>query len=91
MALELINEGGNAYVSDKRLYLTRAGAVVEEGDPAADSLLVGEGGTISHEDAERYGLLEAPAAEPPAKEARAAKPAPKLTAKAPAKPAAQKK
>lgn len=46
------------YTSEKRLYLTADGKVVQEGDPAAATLLVGEGGQLSDEDAERYGLTE---------------------------------
>jgi hypothetical protein len=46
------------YTSDKRLYLTEDGQVVEEGDPRAAILLVGEGGQLSDEDARRYGLTE---------------------------------
>lgn len=46
-----------SYISKKRLWLTADGArVVEEGDPAAAFLLVGEGGTVSDEDAKRYNL-----------------------------------
>ncbi len=44
------------YTSEKRLYLTAEGKVVEEGDPNAATLLVGIGGQLSDEDAERYGL-----------------------------------
>lgn len=44
------------YVSDKRLYRTQDGDVVPEGHPDAAFLLVPEGGMLSDEDAERYGL-----------------------------------
>lgn len=45
------------YTSDRRLYLAADGeTVVEEGDPRAATLLVGEGGQLSVEDAARYGL-----------------------------------
>ncbi len=47
------------YVSEKRLYLADDGkTVVEEGDPRAATLLVGVGGTLSDEDAKRYGLAD---------------------------------
>lgn len=46
------------YTSEKRLYLTADGKVVEEGDPNAATLLVGEGGQLSDEDAEHYGLVK---------------------------------
>jgi hypothetical protein len=43
--------------SDRRLYLAEDGqTVVEEGDPRAATLLVGEGGELSAEDAKRYGV-----------------------------------
>jgi hypothetical protein len=45
-----------AYTSDKRLYLTSDGQVVEEGDERAATLLVGEGGQLSDEQAAQYGL-----------------------------------
>lgn len=45
------------YVSTKRLFLTAdKRRVVEESDPEAASLLVGEGGMVSEADARRYGL-----------------------------------
>lgn len=44
-----------AYTSDKRLYLDADGNVVED-EATAVSLLVGEGGTMSDEDAVKYGL-----------------------------------
>jgi hypothetical protein len=53
-----------AYTSDKRLYLTSDGQVVEEGDERAATLLVGEGGQLSDEQAAQYGLGSAPAATP---------------------------
>lgn len=91
MALERINEGGNMLRSSERLFLTRDGRVVGEGDEAADSLLVGEGGTISEEDATRYGLeiSDAPAAFDV--EAEESEPEPKKApARAAKKPAARK-
>ena len=45
-----------SYTSDKRLYLTREGEVVGEGDERAATLLVGEGGQLSDEQAAKYGL-----------------------------------
>lgn len=45
-----------SYTSDKRLYLTREGEVVEEGDERAATLLVGAGGQLSDEQAAQYGL-----------------------------------
>lgn len=48
------------FTSTKRLYLTADKAkVVEEGDPEAAFLLVGEGGQIPQEEAEKYGLTKA--------------------------------
>lgn len=45
------------FVSDRRLYVTAdKSEVVEEGDEKAAFLLVGEGGVVSEEDANRYGL-----------------------------------
>lgn len=43
--------------SDKRLYVNAdKSKVVEEDSPEAAFLLVGEGGTVSDEDAKKYGL-----------------------------------
>jgi hypothetical protein len=56
------------YTADKRLYLTADDKVVEEGDPNAATLLVGVGGQLSDEDAQRYGLVKA---EKPATEEKA--------------------
>jgi hypothetical protein len=59
------------YTSDRRLWITNDGKLVEEGDPRAALLLVGEGGQLSDEDAERYGLTGTKAkAAPPANKAR---------------------
>lgn len=53
------------FTSTKRLYLNADKTkVVEEGDPEAAWVLVGEGGQIPLEDAERYGLTKEKAAEP---------------------------
>jgi hypothetical protein len=44
------------YTADRRLYLDRDGNVVEADSPDRATLLVAEGGTLSTEDAARYGL-----------------------------------
>lgn len=45
------------FQSDKRLYLTAdKSQVVEEGDASAAYLFVNEGGEVTDEDANRYGL-----------------------------------
>lgn len=52
---------------NRRLYLVEdKSRVVEEGDPDARWLLCPAGGEVSHADAMRYGLLDAPATEPAA-------------------------
>jgi hypothetical protein len=57
MALTFTKEPDMAtWKSDRRLYLTEDGQVVEEGDERAATLLVGEGGELSAEDAKRYGV-----------------------------------
>lgn len=56
-----------AYTSDRRLYLTADDQVVEEGDPAAATLLVGEGCDVDDETAKRYGLKAKAAPEEKAK------------------------
>lgn len=71
------------YTSDKRLYVTADGKVVEEGDPAAVSLLVGIGGQLSDEDARRYGLIADNAGPVEAEEVKAKQQAPVNKAKAP--------
>jgi len=54
-----------AFISDRRLYLTAdRSSVVEEGDPGAAYLLVGEGGEVSTAVARQYGL-KAPSKQPP--------------------------
>lgn len=46
-----------AFISDRRLYLNaNRSAVVEEGDPSAAYLLVGEGGEVPTAVASKYGL-----------------------------------
>ncbi len=50
------------FTSDRRLYLTADKArVVDEGDAEAAFLLVGEGGELPEEEAEKYGLTGAKA------------------------------
>lgn len=44
------------YVATERLFLTADDRVVKEGDEAAVSLLVGEGGTLDDETAKKYKL-----------------------------------
>ena len=83
MALTKVDSG--KYTSDERLYLNAKGEVVKEGDPKATSLLVGEGGQISAEDAEKYGLLVADTGS--LDEAADKKTAKKATEKATDKPA----
>jgi hypothetical protein len=73
--------------ADRRLYLSEDGKVAEEGDPAARTLLIGEGGEMPLADARKYGLVpDEPNAEPaPADEkAVATAPANKAVSKAPA-------
>lgn len=48
---------GAAYRSPVRICLTSTGELVDCGDPAAATLLVGEGGEIPWDVAERYGLV----------------------------------
>jgi hypothetical protein len=50
--------GAHSFQSDKRLFLTKDGRVVEEGDPDANELLVRAGGTIDARTAERLHLTE---------------------------------
>lgn len=62
------------YKADRRLFLDESKTIaVEESDPRARYLLVGEGGEIPIDEARKYGLVEdkpkhAEAAEPPATE-----------------------
>ena len=44
------------YVSDRRLYLSVSGDVVEEGDESAAYLLVGEGGALPQDLADELGV-----------------------------------
>lgn len=46
----------NDFVSDRRLYLDKDHNVVEADDPNKLTLLVAEGGRLSQEDVEKYGL-----------------------------------
>jgi hypothetical protein len=70
----------NIWTSDRRLYLDRAGRVVEADDPTRATLLVPAGGTLPYARAEALGLIVAPT---PAEEAPpvAGKPTPKNKAK----------
>lgn len=45
-----------SFISKERLYLDADGNVVDENDPNRATLLVGKGGTLSAEQAEKYGL-----------------------------------
>lgn len=68
---------GAAYRSSRRICLTDDGELVDCGDPAAARLLVGEGGEIPWDLAERYGLVaddggEAGAGKRPARAKRVA-------------------
>jgi hypothetical protein len=75
--------------ADRRLYLSEDGRVVEEGDEAARTLLIGEGSEMPLADARKYGLVDdAPAEEAPAEKATPAAPANKMVSKAPANKAA---
>ena len=57
-------------ISDRRLYLTRDGDVVEEGDERAHTLLVGKGCRIPDRDAIKHGLIDEKAlASPPSHKA----------------------
>lgn len=71
------------FKSDRRLYLTRDDKVVEEGDPAAAFLLVGEGCELDDATAAQYGLTEAKGKAPAAKAVDAA-PENKAVSRAPA-------
>ena len=48
---------GGVYTSDKRLALTADGRICDDTDPEADTLLVGEGGTIPADEARSLGLI----------------------------------
>lgn len=58
--VDFIKEGfmpnKNDFVSDKRLYLDADGNVVAADNPKRAKLLVAEGGVLSQEQAEKYGL-----------------------------------
>lgn len=62
------------YTADRRLYLDKEGNLVEADDPKKNELLVAEGGTLSAEDAAKYGLTGEKAAKGP-EENKAASPA----------------
>ena len=64
--------------SKVRLYLTADDRVVGEGDPHAHQLLVAAGGTLSFQQARKYGLVETTALPgPPETQHRAGPPATK--------------
>jgi hypothetical protein len=42
--------------SDRRLYANAEGKVVEEKDPKRTTLIVGQGGAVNPQDAQKYGL-----------------------------------
>lgn len=69
-----------SYVSDRRLYLTADGRVVDEGDEAARTLLVGEGCELDDATAAQYGL----SGKAPATKAVEVVPENKAVSKAPA-------
>lgn len=56
-------------ISDKRLFLTAAGAVVEDGHEDAAFLLVGAGCELPDHEAVKHGLMSAKQAKPPAEPA----------------------
>lgn len=56
--------------TDKRIYRTADGKVVDEGHPDAAYLVVGPGGELSDDEAKEYGLVKAQA-EPADAKARA--------------------
>lgn len=68
----------NTWTADRRLYLDKAGAVVEANDPTRARLLVPAGGTLPIARARALGLVVEPAAEEPK-----GKPAPANKAKTP--------
>jgi hypothetical protein len=62
----------NDFVSDRRLYLDKDNNVVEANDPNKLTLLVAEGGSLSAEEAAKYGLgVEEAATEESTEEAEA--------------------
>lgn len=50
-------------IATERLYLTADGRIVREGDPAATSLLVGQGGTVPPEHEAAVEAFSAPVEE----------------------------
>jgi hypothetical protein len=46
------------YIANRRLYLDKAGKVVEEGDPTKATLLVHAGGMVPMDRARELGLIE---------------------------------
>ncbi len=70
----------NLWTADRRLYLDKDGKAVEADDPTRTRLLVAQGATLPLEEAERLGLVTAPAppaaVEAPQAEEKAKPPAP---------------
>lgn len=62
------------YVADRNIYLDKDGNVVDENDPTQATQLIGKGGAISTETAEKYGLIKK--AKPEAAESSEAKKTP---------------
>lgn len=77
----------NTWTSNRRLYLNKAGAVVEADDPDRTSLLVAEGGSLPLEQAKALGLVnvtpEVVEDVAPAEKAKADAPSNKARGKAP--------
>lgn len=53
------------YQAQERLYLSRDGRIVREGDPDAHQLFVAKGGYVPFQLAKKYGLGERDAAQEP--------------------------
>lgn len=80
----------NTWTANRRLYLNKAGTVVEADDPARTSLLVAEGGSLPLEQARALGLVnvtpevvEETEMASPSEKAKADAPSNKARAKAP--------
>lgn len=84
------------WTSDRRLWLDASGGVVEDGDPAAATLLVGADGQIDVAEAERLGLRKRdlagePSPSAPVEDAAAEKARPKSANKARSAPATKER
>lgn len=73
--MKLAGTEGRMYTSDKRIYVDDADNIVNEDDPKAARLLVAEGGTLSEEEATRYGLTGSKEQQAAANKARGSAPA----------------